>query len=131
MASGLTVDTEAYSLVRDRSFQRGWDDLYGRCPWATSFQDPAFVATWYTTFASRFIPAVVSETGPDGRLVGLLALGLSRDRRQLVVAGANEAEYQVWLATPECGDSFIEKALTRLGGELPRGPLGSKELPHL
>ena len=104
---------EADALLRDRGFESSWSELYRRCAWATPLQTPQFAIAWYGIYRSRFEPLLVFSRGAGGELQGLLALGVSR-KGSFVGAGGHQAEYQCWLATDECGDTFPSHALPEL-----------------
>ena len=110
----LRVGAEAYITLEDSRFQKKWQVLCQQCLWSTPFQTPHFVNTWYRAYRDRFEPVILSESALDGSLVGLLTLANSRESGQLVVAGAHQAEYQVWLSNAEGDTSFIQKALQKL-----------------
>lgn len=118
-------------MLENREFQLKWKALYEECPWATPFQSFGFVATWYQIYKNRFNPIMLSEFSSDGELIGLLTLAVSMDTIQLVLAGAHQAEYQVWLASPLNGNSFIEKVMKRLHADIPNRSLVFKYLPPL
>jgi len=84
---------------------RQWTDLCQDCPWATPFQTPAFVFTWYRVYRSAYAPVLVLGWDNAGCLQGALPLAYSSQRR-LVVAGACNAEYQTWISPPHLGDVF-------------------------
>lgn len=113
----LLKNSEAYSILEDNKFRKEWEALYEECPWATPFQDYRFITTWYRIYKDQFNPVILSGTDSDGNLAGLLTLAISNDLRQLVFAGAHQAEYQVWIAKPQHSNSFIENALIKLRAE--------------
>lgn len=131
--SGLTLailkDAAAEALLRDGTFHKRWKALYDECPWATVFQSEAFVRTWYGVYGSRFRPVVVLGTDSRGQLAGLLLLACLRESHELIAAGANQAEYQAWLAQPQAGNVFIEQALSELSRQFPRRVLRLVYLP--
>ena len=60
----------------------------------------------------RWEPLLLVGRGPDA-MQALLALAVGSDEC-LVVCGANQAEYQCWLATAQDSASFVGAALERL-----------------
>jgi len=64
-----------------------------------------------------------------GGLTGLFTLAVSEADGRLVFAGADLAEYQVWISTPELGNRFIEAALDRLRDRFPGKSLRLLFLP--
>jgi RimJ/RimL family protein N-acetyltransferase len=129
MTVDMVTGRDALSLLDDDVFQKDWAMLYETCPWATVFQSVGFVAAWYKVYQDRFTPIILTQSDPDRALVGLLALAASPDGSQLVVAGAHQAEYQVWLASPAHGNSFIEAAIARVRVAYPGRALCFKYLP--
>jgi CelD/BcsL family acetyltransferase involved in cellulose biosynthesis len=114
MTVSVVKGAAAQTLIRDSEFRQKWTHLLTRCPWSTAFQSYGFVYTWYQTYREQYEPAIVFEISAHGDLLGLLALAVRRDREEWVVAGDHQAEYQMWLATPHNGESFISLAMTRL-----------------
>src|SRR5215470_1548145 len=104
----------ALELFGRTDFRRAWRSLHRACPWSTAFQDGPFTDTWYRAYRERFAPVVVTGTA-DAKLCGLLLLAVGRDGT-LCHVGAQQAEYQVWLATDE---RFAGAALDRLAAEFP------------
>jgi CelD/BcsL family acetyltransferase involved in cellulose biosynthesis len=105
--------------------------LFEHCPWASTYQSKDFVATWYAIYGEVFSPVLVTGSSPNGQLIGLLVLAVSRASGELVVAGAHHAEYQGWLALPEFGGTFIEKALAELRAQSSFTSLCFRYLPPL
>ena len=121
---------KAWAQLSDQSFQQAWKHLYDDCPWATPFQSPAFVCSWFDNYRSRYSPIIISLPKADQRLYGLLVLAMSVEQRRLVVAGAHQAEYQVWLATTDSHGDFITRALAALDLAFPGCNLVFKYLPN-
>ena len=118
MARTLNVEIhrgdQALALIARTDFRRAWRSLHQVCPWSTAFQDAPFADTWYRVYRERFAPVAVTGAA-DAKLCGLLLLALGRDGT-LCHVGAQQAEYQVWLATDE---RFAGAALDRLAAEFP------------
>jgi CelD/BcsL family acetyltransferase involved in cellulose biosynthesis/GNAT superfamily N-acetyltransferase len=85
--------------------------------------------TWYQTYEQQYVPLVVSNELEPGCLAGLLLLAIQRESGQLVVAGAHQAEYQVWLSSPDDGGLFITNALEALKQEFPNQSLVFRYIP--
>ena len=119
----------ADALLAAAGFCAQWETLCARCPWATPFQSPAFARTWYGVYRSQWEPLLALARDASGELNGLLPLAVSQDGRQLVLAGAHQAEYQTWIALPEVGDAFVWSALQTLRRELVRATLRFRYLP--
>jgi len=110
----IASGADAEALLRDPEFQRQWRLLHQSCPWATSFQGPDFVLTWYRIYRGCFEPVLVTGWSTGGELVGLLMLAIGADRPELAAAGAWQAEYQCWLSSPACQESFIKSSVCAL-----------------
>jgi CelD/BcsL family acetyltransferase involved in cellulose biosynthesis len=110
----LLIGTDADSLLQTQTFQQQWNSLYLSCPWATIFQGWDFVTTWYQIYREPYKPVVVKEVLADGSLGGLLTLAVTPDSKQLIFAGAEQAEYHTWLARSDNGDTFIAAAMELL-----------------
>jgi len=104
----------ALELIGRTDFRRAWRYLHQACPWSTAFQDAPFADTWYRVYRERFAPVVVIGFA-DAKLCGLLLLAESRDGA-LCHVGAQQAEYQVWLAIDE---RFAGAVLDLLAAEFP------------
>jgi CelD/BcsL family acetyltransferase involved in cellulose biosynthesis len=119
----------ADDLIAGDAFRAEWSDLLARCPWATAFQSPGFVLTWYRSYGVRFRPVLVLSRDAAGRLDGLLPLALSTDGKKLVVAGGWHAEYHAWICPPESGDAFPAEAFQALRRAFPHHDVHFQYLP--
>lgn len=106
-------DSEALQAMAAPQFQAQWRDLAAKCPWATTLQSPEFAATWYECYKDVYRPLVLARFGAGGEMDGLMALAVERAGGKLTLAGAHQAEYQVWLALPS-EQSFILECLDKL-----------------
>lgn len=122
---------DADALLSDESFVAAWRSLQDACPWATACQSPEFCRAWYRSYRSQFDPLLVMSRDNDGRLQGLLTLAVEKSRRTLSVAGAWQAEYQVWLALPELADTFPPAAVRAAWRYAARGGLQFQYVPPL
>ncbi|MBS1809161.1 MAG: GNAT family N-acetyltransferase [Acidobacteria bacterium] len=120
---------DARSWLQDGASGQQWDLLFQRCPWASPFQSRAFAATWYSIYAERYEPLIVTQVATDGELIGLLLLAIEKKNNALVGAGTHHAEYQVWLSRSEAGNEFILAALGHLQLAFPTAELYFKYLP--
>lgn len=122
--------TEADDLLRDDRFRAEWRHLAEDCPWATAFQGPDFGYAWYLSYRKRYEPLLVMERTGDGTLAGLLPLAIGcADPRELVLAGAWQAEYHAWISAPGIGDRFPAHAMQWLRGAFPSSVLTFRYLP--
>jgi CelD/BcsL family acetyltransferase involved in cellulose biosynthesis len=119
----------ALERMADPTFRRRWDSLHALCPWAKAFQTWTFADIWYSVYGRDYEPLLTYVEEEGGNLSGLFALAVHRRTGSLVPVGAHQAEYQVWLATPETGDRFIEAVLDRLAVRFPGGCLTLRWLP--
>jgi len=129
-AVAIRVGEKAWGLLTSPGFLLDWKELEAACPWATPYQSSHFVLTWMRHYRARFAPVVVTLRSPEGGLSGLLVLAASLESDQLVVAGGHQAEYQAWLATPQCRGEFISRAISALDEVLPGHDLSFKYLPR-
>ncbi len=100
----------AHVLCADPGFRAAWMALLARCPWATAFQSPGFVCTWYSVHAAQVEPVLLLWRDADGGLRGLLPLCRS-GRDGLAVAGTVQAEYHAWICAAEDCATFGMAAL--------------------
>lgn len=122
----LLMGPPVLKLLEDAGFMEEWHNLYTVCPWATVFQGPSFVATWYNVYRS-YLPILI-KTEIDGKLTGLITL--AKDKNGLITgAGANQAEYQVWLTADEKDETFIKTALVKLYRFFPANRIQLKYIP--
>ena len=119
----------AERALGDETFVAAWSSLLAACPWATNFQCPAFVRTWYAHYAEDFEPTLYAARDDAGTLAGLLTVAAERATGRFVVAGDGQAEYHAWLARPEDGDAFIVAAMSAFARERTNRPLRFRYLP--
>src|SRR5437660_4808844 len=79
----VLTGADAWALLEDPGFQERWRDLAGTCPWATVFQLPEFVCTWYRIFAAKYSTVIVVGSAVNGQVDGLLTLACSGDGKDL------------------------------------------------
>ncbi len=106
-----------FSELLNQIFLDQWKQLYNNCSWATPFQSPEFVTTWFDSYQRIYSPIIIGLEDDARILVGLLVLATSKQDGQLVVAGAHQAEYQSWLASPDCPNDFLMKVFAALDKE--------------
>jgi CelD/BcsL family acetyltransferase involved in cellulose biosynthesis len=123
----LLMGDEVLQLLEDIRFLGEWNQLYHHCPWATVFQSPAFVVTWYRIYQNEFFPILI-KTEHAGKLAGLLTLAGGKNGL-ITGAGANQAEYQVWLTADANDESFIRNALLELRRFFPGKKILLKYIP--
>lgn len=121
----------ALSAITDRGFLAEWVQLWDSCPWATAFQGPAFVSTWYSHYSDTHRPLLFVGRDSTDRLVGLLALAaeLTGDR-SLIAAGGWQAEYQCWICEAQLVSLFMNQVLRRIADEGTHMTLELRYLPH-
>jgi len=125
----LLRGTGSVDRVHDPEFIARWTSLWKVCPWATTFQSPGFVVLWYRIYHDLYELVLIEGTAETGTLVGLFPLAVPRGSRRLVGAGANQAEYQGWLAGVNDGDAFCSRSLDVLQREFPGYTLDMPYLP--
>ena len=123
----LRADDDVIALLDDQDFVTAWKALYAQCPWATGYQDPAYVCAWYRLYNKRYRPLLLFSRDDNG-LHGLLALAMEGAGNAIVGAGGPQAVYQVWLATPPSSTAFMKAVLEQLRRAYPRRHLHLKYL---
>jgi CelD/BcsL family acetyltransferase involved in cellulose biosynthesis/ribosomal protein S18 acetylase RimI-like enzyme len=106
-------DEEALRLIGQQEFQADWKALADKCPWATALQSPEFGTSWYQCYEGLYRPLILVRYSAEGQIDGLIALAVEQSSGKLVLCGAHQAEYQVWLALPG-EQTFITEVLERL-----------------
>jgi CelD/BcsL family acetyltransferase involved in cellulose biosynthesis len=129
MTLSIIRDAEADERIGNPHFRSQWTQLYEACPWSTGCQSPGFVIAWQEAYRDRYSPLMVCEFCPSGDLTGLLSLATEKSSGRVVVVGAGQTEYKVWLALPSNGSSFIEAALAQLASETNIRTLSLRYLP--
>jgi CelD/BcsL family acetyltransferase involved in cellulose biosynthesis len=84
---------------------------------------------WYRHYRDTYQPVILESKAANGELVGLWLLAFNPSTRDLVHAGANQAEYHAWLASPRHQTEFLSAAWTELGRQLPFRTLRFRYLP--
>lgn len=125
----VLTGSNAQRALTSENFLETWQALYTSCSWATVFQSVEFCTLWYQNYKDDFSPLLVTGTDEDGNLIGLLALAVNAATEEIIAAGAHQAEYQVWIATFDAADTFIEAALDALQEHFPNRLLRFLFLP--
>ncbi len=125
----LIQGTQAESLLDDANFRSEWLALWQRCPWSTGWQHPGFATSWYQSYRRQYEPVLLVSRGERGTLQGLLTLASSAAGRELVGAGAGQAEYHAWITDPELGDTFASQAIAAVRREFPDATVKFRYLP--
>lgn len=125
----LIMGNKAHDHIVDANFVTQWLRLFDQCEYATVFQHPSFVQTWYETYKLQWLPILVKYEGENGTLGGLWLLAYSDEKKTLVHAGAHQSEYQVWLAKKGEEVKFVSDAWNLLKQNLDFEELHFKYLP--
>jgi hypothetical protein len=119
-------DRVSKSLTMNQDFLAFWKGLWNQCPWATVFQSPDFVLTWFDCFPD-YTPTIITDW--DGTsMTGLWVL--TEVNGKFAAPGFDLAEYQVWLSTPEHQSAFIEAALKAFSEAFPKHSIYLKYIPN-
>jgi CelD/BcsL family acetyltransferase involved in cellulose biosynthesis len=119
----------ALRMLEDPAFCAQWTRLCARCPWSTSYQLPAFAATWYRVYVQAFEPVLVTAQTDTAELSGILCLAASRSNASLTVAGEEQSEYQTWVSDPDHARDFPLEAILALRQEFPNDVIEFRYLP--
>ncbi len=125
----IHVGADAWTWLTDDQSVREWARLYEQCPWATAYQSSDFVVTWLQSYRTRYSPVIVVEYDATLGLCGLLCLAQTVEDGTLVVAGAHQAEYHVWLSEANDPIEFAESALAAVGERFPGRDLSFTFIP--
>jgi CelD/BcsL family acetyltransferase involved in cellulose biosynthesis len=110
----LLYDQAAHEIVKNNEFIRQWNVLLRNCSYATAFQEPAFVCSWYEAYRDKWKPLVVYSENSNHTLTGLLLLAYDPESRELVHAGSSQAEYHSWISLPGEEVGFLSQAFREL-----------------
>jgi CelD/BcsL family acetyltransferase involved in cellulose biosynthesis len=102
-----------------------WHQLLDRCPWATPFQSPEWLLSWWRAIGGGDLCVTTLRRG--GRLVGLAPLFIycgPDGRRRLAMLGAGVSDYEDVLLEPELADAGAALLLQRIADERSRWDAG-------
>ena len=102
-----------------------WHQLLDRCPWATPFQSPEWLLSWWRAMGGGEL--CVTTLRRDGRLVGLAPLFIycgPDGRRRLAMLGAGISDYEDVLLEPELADAGAALLLRHIAEERSRWDAG-------
>lgn len=122
----LFQNKEAEILLADKIFIFGWKELLKKCPWATIFQSPEFVSTWYNFFP-EYKKIILCEMEKE-KPIGLFFLTVDLTGA-IVGAGTNLAEYQSWICFKE-NKEFSIKSIELLTKVFPEQLISIKYIPE-
>ncbi|WP_186756793.1 GNAT family N-acetyltransferase [Echinicola salinicaeni] len=105
-----------------------WNPLIDACPWATAFQRLEFVSSWYELYQKEYTPILILETIAD-KITGIFPLALDK-RKHLIGAGADQAEYQVWVYQTTNCQYFLDRSLHMLWNKISPEAIHLKYLPE-
>ncbi|WP_170866202.1 GNAT family N-acetyltransferase [Pontibacter flavimaris] len=123
----VLIGEDALSSLEKEEFKMAWECLQEACPWSTAFQSYPYVATWYQVYKDVYVPILIRYT-LAGKLTGLLALALD-SQGVIVGAGAEQAEYQVWVTKPEDEEAFVSAAFREVLKQFPGAAIRLKYVP--
>ena len=107
----LFDEEKALQKCQDGFLRDEWDKLTQNQLKVSVLQGRAFVVTWYKNYFPSYSPILFLAWDKDGKLIGLLALAIHREKKYLVCAGDELAEYHGWLSTPKYEVNFISSCL--------------------
>ena len=125
----LVEGPSVLGLLGDPGFLAQWQALCAASAHATVFQDPVFARCWYQAYQSQWHPLLVLWRASEAALQALWPLAFQPQTRQLVQAGAHQAEYQAWLALPGVDLAFLDHAWRALTQRFHFASLRLKYLP--
>jgi CelD/BcsL family acetyltransferase involved in cellulose biosynthesis len=107
-------DEQAHAALRNDEFLELWRVLHGKISYATALQEPEYVCTWYEEYRNNYKPVIFCSSNSKGDLIGLFFLAYNPKLKLLVNAGAQQAEYHMWLALPGEDIIFFSQAWIEL-----------------
>jgi len=115
-------------IFRNDLFINNWIEIYNKCEWATVFQHPSFVISWYRIYKEKFSPIFITGS-ENGNVVTIFPLAFSEDRK-IFGAGGDQAEYQIWISVPSNNFEFWEKAYKILKNKFSNSFIRLKYVPY-
>lgn len=128
LAIELLIGESALIAIKNKDTLAEWRSLCELCPCVTSFQSYEFVSTWYLCY-DNFTPVIISCRDRDSTLSGLWLLAFNPTTKELVHAGAHQAEYHTWVVLPNIEPQFLEASWELLLNQFPFHSLRFKFLP--
>lgn len=125
----LSSGGKAFEILANASFRKQWLNLHAQCEYATIFQHPSYVETWYKTYRNICQPVLVISRTKGEIINGLWFLTYDKATKKLEHAGTNQAEYQVWITTKGYETEFLSESWNLLKLELDFHELQLKYLP--
>ncbi len=119
----IAKNKEAEQLLNKPEFQKKWEDLFDRCPWATVFQSNSYLKIWNRNYKDVCELVLIYEFDQSGNLKGLFPLSSCNITGKLFIAGDYHSEYQTWLSTKQYGNEFASKAFDLIKNEFPKNKL--------
>jgi CelD/BcsL family acetyltransferase involved in cellulose biosynthesis len=126
----LFSDEEVFEQIDDQAFRKQWLDLHEQCEYATIFQHPSYIITWYKTYRRVCHPILITSKNEGNQLKGLWFLNFDKATQKIEHAGTNQAEYQVWITTKGHESEFISGSWDLLISRLDFKELHLKYLPE-
>ncbi|WP_215223620.1 GNAT family N-acetyltransferase [Echinicola shivajiensis] len=124
----LLSGEDALNWLSNTEIKKQWNQLVKDCPWATAFQTFEFVNTWYQLYKDDYLPILILESR-ENLLDGFFTLALDKENT-IIGAGADQAEYQVWVYhSSDCKD-FLDQSLKLLWNTISPSRLWLKYLPE-
>jgi CelD/BcsL family acetyltransferase involved in cellulose biosynthesis/SAM-dependent methyltransferase len=123
-APELSVD-EVTTYDALEGLREEWHELLDRCPWATPFQSPEWLLSWWCAIGGGELCVTTLRRG--GRLVGLAPLFIycgPDGRRRLAMLGAGISDYEDVLLEPELADAGALLLLQHIAKERSRWHAG-------
>ncbi|MGB1109169.1 MAG: hypothetical protein ACPG4N_02370, partial [Gammaproteobacteria bacterium] len=106
------IGTEAEAWLSSPANLAQWAELAGTGFASTPFIEPGFVRTWYRHYGGQWSPLLLLAEDASGRLNGFAPLAMRGDL--ITGVGAQQAEYQGWLCSPEQALDFFESSIATL-----------------
>ncbi|GAB3662523.1 hypothetical protein GCM10028791_37630 [Echinicola sediminis] len=124
----LFIAEEAINKIGNGLNKDQWNTLVDDCSWATAFQRWEFVKTWYELYSTLYTPILVLEE-EGHQLTGCFPLAMDKNGK-IMGAGADQAEYQVWVYRDTDSQNFVKTALDLIWKEVSPKEIHLKYLPQ-
>ncbi|MBS9524258.1 GNAT family N-acetyltransferase [Litoribacter ruber] len=134
----LLTGQAALDKLFEPDFVSEWTALIEACPWATAFQSPQFVNSWYNAYQNDAFPIVALHLEKE-KLKGIMTMAILTSKKdeqllrnktvKITGAGGYDAEYQTWVSEKDFGNKFALSAIEEIKAVFPKSNIIFRFIP--